>query len=60
MLSKKDPDQNGDMQKINKQNMDREDWWSTVHEVAKSLTQLSDYAWKINRNLNLSWATSPS
>ena len=42
MLSEKDLDQNGDMQKINKQNMDREAWPPTVHEVAKSLTQLSD------------------
>ena len=57
MLSEKDLDQNGDMQKINKQNMDREACWPTAHEVAKSLTQLSDCARKINRNLNSSWAT---
>ena len=42
MLSEKDLDQNGDMQKINKQNIDREAWRPTVHAVAKSLTQLND------------------
>ena len=47
--------------------MDREAWWATVHEVAKSWTWLSDYHIRfvkaflpISNRLLISWLQSPS
>ena len=47
--------------------MDREDWWATVHGVAKSWTPLSDYHNRFvkaflprSKHLLISWLQSPS